>query len=300
MAGTELRRPSPARVRQTEAESIYTPPNTPPKTDQISTASTALPESVERGGAPSEEQDLIRIASLQARNKTYTTMPNMTESGLMGMLYLGEQIDALQVKALEVGKQSQCYDEVMLDMIDKFIKFGKLRRLIHEGKKLPRPLWSDIKKIRLAASDILSLDDESGNKNWLVDHDVNDWARFSVMTPTEHLVARLPESRVGGWLCVPARLRPQNRETGVSEYNPRIRQFFDIASEIIFITLTWVFGSVPVMIKSLENPNKKLEVLFYSLFFIFWSIVTSMLTTSFETRLYLNVGMAALYVQNIR
>lgn len=86
----------------------------------------------------------------------------------------------------------------------------------------------------------------------------------------------------------------------MDEYSPRIRQFFSIAAEILFIMLTWVFGSVPVMIKSLESPNKKLEVLFYSLFFVFWSIVTSMLTTNFETRLYLNVGMAALYVQNIR
>lgn len=73
-----------------------------------------------------------------------------------------------------------------------------------------------------------------------------------------------------------------------------------MSAEVLFIVMTWVFGSVPVLIKSLENPNKKLEVLFYSLFFISWSIVTSMLTPKFETRLYLNVGMAALYVQNIR
>lgn len=71
------------------------------------------------------EKDLIRIASLQARNKTYMTMPNLTEAGLMGMLYLGDQVGSLQGKALEIGKQSEDYDEVMQDMIDKFIKFGK-------------------------------------------------------------------------------------------------------------------------------------------------------------------------------
>lgn len=85
-------------------------------------------------------------------------------------------------------------------------KTDRLRTGIYEGNKLPDPFISDIKKICSVAQDTSPtspIEEESvQNSRWLVDHDMADWARVSVMTPTKHLVSRLPESKIGGMVCV--------------------------------------------------------------------------------------------------
>ncbi|KAK0389404.1 hypothetical protein NLU13_2979 [Sarocladium strictum] len=288
--------PAPAKVRQVVDKAMG---HVQPLNEDMASSSTAVEDSIEDGGMGGEP-GVFAIAQVQADNKVYMAMPNFTDVGLAGMHFLNSELHRLREEISDMRQGSERYSELMLDMIDKKIRLDKLRKGIHDSKELPRPFVNDIEMICRQAQ--RALPDEGLGKsvlNALVQHDMGDWSRMSVMTPTEHFVSRLPHAKLGSWICIPARLRPV-RGSGVDSYSPRLRQIFSVTAELLFIIFTWVFGSVPVIIKSLENPNKHLEILFYSLFFIFWSIITSALTPNFETRIYLNVGMAALYVQNIR
>lgn len=76
---------------------------------------------------------------------------------------------------------------------------------IYEGNKLPDPFISDIRKICAAGDDdspAYPVEEALKNGHWMNEHDMADWARLSVMTPTKHLVSRLPESKIGGMVCV--------------------------------------------------------------------------------------------------
>ncbi|KAL2213578.1 hypothetical protein CC79DRAFT_1316367 [Sarocladium strictum] len=289
VSSSPVAQPAPVRIQQAIDPAGS---NVQHMNEDITSSSTAVNSSTEHG-ASGGEQGVFTIARIQAQNKVYMVMPNFTDVGIAGMHYLNSELHRFREEVAVVGEGSPRFQQLMEDMIDKKIKLDKLRKGLHDAKKLPQPFVSDINKICRQTRRALP-DGEPGGTigDALYRHDRGDWARLSVMAPTEYFVARLPHFKIGSWICVPARLRPV-KGSGVEAYSPLIRQFFSILAEILFLIFGWVFASVPVIVKSLENPNKKIEVLFYSLFFIFWSIVTSLLTPNFEVRLYLNVGMAA-------
>lgn len=65
------------------------------------------------------------MATMQSQNKMYMAIPNLTDISFAGLQYLGTQLDRLRERILEVGESSDQYHDLMAQLIEKKMKFGK-------------------------------------------------------------------------------------------------------------------------------------------------------------------------------
>jgi hypothetical protein len=60
----------------------------------------------------------------------YMATPNLTDIGFAGLQYLGVQLDRLRQEILAVGESSDQYNELMMQLVKKKIKFGETHSCI--------------------------------------------------------------------------------------------------------------------------------------------------------------------------